>query len=138
MDCPRPSFAIDKAAILEWLAHVHRRRESLRLSYPDAPLLGEFLKCSNEFHSSDSTYSEVISIGDASGVHLLDYVAQQPTPPARPGCCPFHPIVIDGDSDEEVSSDDINSPPSEFFSASSAEVCSGQDSCDGIGSEAVQ
>ena len=83
---------------------MHWRRDCFELIYPDVPSLGQFLRFSNDFRWNDSCHDEVLALGNASGLHLAEYLRGTCSNVAKLGCCTAHPIeidVIDFESDGE-------------------------------------
>lgn len=130
---------MEKHEFFRWLSEVHLRQLTHGVELPNVPALAFFVQFTNEFNWSDFCYQEVLDLGQASGIHLADFLRLHRQSPSIRGASPANPILLDDDNVEDVTEDTgdsrlwshsfrtsdcsspigpVNTPSDVFFSAS--------------------
>ena len=119
---------MDKASLFGWLSAVHVRKEIHHLVLPDVPALAMYVAFSNGNCWTDVCYQEVLSLGEACGLHFGEYYRCHMDTYILRGTTPAHPILIESDIAEPDSTNSIHSPPWSVSYNSGDDEASSQDS----------
>lgn len=119
---------MDKASLFGCLSAVHLRKHTHDILLPDVPALAMYVSFSNGNCWTDVCYQEVLSLGEAAGLHFSEYYLRTIDTYILRGTTPAHPIVVNSDTAEEDSFKTGESRPWSVSYNSQDEASSSEDS----------